>query len=159
MVNLLLCGNKKVFDVCITDEQVEFLNEVVKSKNPNNQVIKIDVTSLYEEEFMNSANENAYCTPYTLLRLLADRLPEIPDKLLYLDIDMMVGDDITKLYNINIDNYEYAAVKEKYGCWLVRPDYINAGMLLLNMKKIKETKLLEKARDLLRRRYSNMPFL
>ena len=73
MINLLLCGNKKVFDgaltqlismtkrtqetincyiltmdlsrlkpeyVCITDEQVEFLNEVIKSKNPQNKVTK-----------------------------------------------------------------------------------------------------------------------
>ena len=38
--------------VCITDEQVEFLNEVIKSKNPQNKVTKIDVTNLYEEEFM-----------------------------------------------------------------------------------------------------------
>lgn len=64
----------------------------------------------------------------------------------------MVGNDLTKLYNIDITNYEYAAVKEKYGCWIIRPDYINAGMLLLNMKKIKETGLLEKARNLLKRR-------
>ena len=95
---------------------------------------------------------NAYCTPYTLLRLLADKIEEIPDKILYLDIDIMVGNDLTKLYNIDITNYEYAAVKEKYGCWIIRPDYINAGMLLLNMKKIKETGLLEKARNLLKRR-------
>ena len=33
---------------------------------------------------------------------------------------------------------------------ILYPDYINAGMLLLNMKKIKETKLLEKARNLIR---------
>ena len=59
----------------------------------------------------------------------------------------MVGRDIAQLYNINIEEYEYAAVKEKYGCWLIRPDYINAGMLLLNMKKIKETGLLKKARE------------
>ena len=59
----------------------------------------------------------------------------------------MVGRDITQLFNINIEEYEYAAVKEKYGCWLIRPDYINAGMLLLNMKKIKETGLLKKARE------------
>ena len=71
MINLLLCGNKKVFDgaltellsitnktketincyiftmdvsrikkdyTCITDEQVDFLNEVVKSKNKENIV-------------------------------------------------------------------------------------------------------------------------
>lgn len=183
MINLLLCGNKKVFDgaltqlisitnrtketincyiftmdvsrlnsefVCIEDEQIEFLNKVVKSKNEKNKVTKVDVTKIYEEEFRNCANENAYCTPYTLLRLLADKIDNIPDKLLYLDIDIMVGDDISKLFNIDIEGYEYAAVKEKYGCWLIRHDYINAGMLLLNMKKIKETKLLEKARELIK---------
>lgn len=180
MINLLLCGNEKVFDgaltelisitnrtkedincyiftmdatrlkpeyIAIKDEQVEFLDKVVKSKNKNNKVTKIDVTKLYEQEFLNSKNENAYCTPYTLLRLLADLVPEIPDKLLYLDIDMMAGDDISKLYNIDVTDYEYAAVKEKYGCWLIRPDYINAGMLLFNMKKVRETGLLKKARE------------
>lgn len=180
MINLLLCGNEKVFDgaltelisitnrtkedincyiftmdatrlkpeyIAIKDEQVKFLDKVVKSKNKNNKVTKIDVTKLYEQEFLNSKNENAYCTPYTLLRLLADLVPEIPDKLLYLDIDMMAGDDISKLYNIDVTDYEYAAVKEKYGCWLIRPDYINAGMLLFNMKKVRETGLLKKARE------------
>lgn len=183
MINILLCGNEKVFDgaltqlisitnrtkepincyiftmdltrlkpeyTAISDKQVDFLNKVVKSKNVENNVTKIDVTNLYEQEFMKCANESAYCTPYTLLRLLADLLPEMPDKLLYLDIDMMIGGDLSKLYNIDITDYEYAAVKEKYGCWIIRPDYINAGMLLLNMKKIKETKLLEKARTLIK---------
>ncbi len=136
--------------VCITDEQIEFLNDVVKSKNSESQVTKIDVTEMYEKEFLNCANEKAYCTPYTLLRLLADLIPNMPDKLLYLDIDIMVGKDISMLYNTDIENYEYAAVREKYGSKLIRPDYINAGMLLLNMKKIKETKLLEKARKLIK---------
>ena len=134
----------------IKDEQIEFLNEVIKRKNPNNKVIKVDVTDLYEKEFGNCKNENAYCTPYTLLRLLADLLPEVPDKLLYLDIDMMAGGDISELYNIDISDYEYAAVKEKYGSVLLYPDYINAGMLLLKKKKIKETGLLKKARELIK---------
>lgn len=185
MINILLSGNKKVFDGAltelisitnrtkepihcyiltmdltslkpeyksITDKQIEFLEEVIKSKNQENKVTKIDVTDLYNREFSGSKNETAYCTPYTLLRLLADLIPNIPDKLLYLDIDMMAGGDISKLYNIDISEYEYAAVKEKYGCWVIRPDYINAGMLLLNMKKIKETKLLEKAREKIRKK-------
>ena len=136
--------------ICMTDDQIDFLNDVVKSKNHESEVTKIDVTEIYEREFLNCANEKAYCTPYTLLRLLADLIPEIPDKLLYLDIDIMVGKDISILYNINIEDYEYAAVREKYGSKLIRPDYINAGMLLLNIKKIKETKLLEKARKLIK---------
>lgn len=140
--------NKKY--TCIKDEQVNFLNEVVKSKNIANNVTKVDVTELYEQEFLNCKNQNAYCTPYTLLRLLADLIPGMPDKLLYLDIDMMVAKDIAELYNIDITDYEYAAVREKYGSKLIRPDYINAGMLLFNMKKISETKLLEKARERIR---------
>ncbi len=179
MINILLCGNNKVFDGMLTElisitnrtneaircyiftaeltrikkeyialgeEETEFLDNLVKSKNPNSEVKSIDVTSIYEQEFMKSPNESAYCTPYTLLRLLADKVEEIPDKLLYLDVDMMIDGDISELFNIDVEDYEYAAVKEKYGCVFIRPDYINAGMLLLNMKKIKETGLLEKAR-------------
>ena len=132
---------------CISEQDCVFLEEVVKSKNEKNRVIRVDVTDLYKQEFSGSKNENAYCTPYTLLRLLADLVPDMPDKLLYLDLDMMAGGDLSKLYNTDIEDYEYAAVKEKYGCWIIRPDYINAGMLLLNMKKIRETHLLEKARE------------
>ena len=189
MINILLCGNRKVFDgalselisitnrtaesincyiftmnisymnpeyIDITDSQIEFLNKVVKEKNIENNVIKKDVTNLYKQEFEGSANETAYCTPYTLLRLLADLDPTMPDKILYLDIDMMAGGDISKLYNIDIENYEYAAVREKYGSKIIRPDYINAGMLLMNLKKIKETGLLKKARELIKKR--KLPF-
>ncbi len=136
--------------IAMTDKQIDFLNDVVKSKNLESQVTKIDVTETYEKEFLNCANEKAYCTPYTLLRLLADLIEDMPDKLLYLDIDIMVGKDIKTLYDIDVENYEYAAVREKYGSKLIRHDYINAGMLLLNMKKIRETKLLEKARYLIK---------
>lgn len=185
MINLLLCGNRKVFDgaLCelisitkrtkepitcfiftadvsrikqdylpISDEQVAFLDTFVKEKNKENQVIKKDVSKLYEVEFMNSPNESAYCTPYTLLRLLADKVEGMPEKLLYLDIDMMIANDLSSLYQIDIEEYEYAAVKEKYGCWFIRPDYINAGMLLFNMKKIKQTGLLEKAREKIKKK-------
>ena len=134
----------------ITEEQIEFLRDVVTSKNPKNEVTRIDITNLYEMEFGKCKNEGAYCTPYTLLRLFADVIPQIPDKILYLDIDMMAKGDIANLYHTDISEYEYAAVREKYGCIFIWPDYINAGMLLLNIKKIKETKLLEKARHLIK---------
>lgn len=136
----------------ITEAQVAFLNRVVRQKNPESVVIRLDVTGLYEREFYQCVNETAYCTPYTLLRLLADLIPGIPDRLLYLDVDIMIAKDIRQLWDVDIAGYEYAAVKEKYGCWLIRPDYFNAGMLLLNMDMIKETGLLKKARELIRKK-------
>ena len=155
MINILFCGNYKVFDgaltelisitnktseavncyiytmnvsrinpdfVSMSDEQIDFLNKVIKSKNSENKVTKIDVTEIYEKEFGHGKNENAYCTPYTLLRLFADIVPNMPEKLLYLDIDMMAAKDIAELYNTNIEEYVYAAVKEKYVSKIIRRD-------------------------------------
>ena len=72
--------------VAIEDKQIKFLDDVVKTKNPENKVQKVDVTELYEKEFGNCKNETAYCTPYTLLRLLADLVPDMPEKILYLTL-------------------------------------------------------------------------
>lgn len=132
--------------------QIAFLEGVVKKYNTENEVKGIDVTDLYRQEFANCPNELAYCSPYTLLRLLADLIPKIPDKILYLDVDILFQHDIMFLYNYDISEYEYAAARDHYGKYLIHPNYINAGVLLLNMVKIKETGLFTKARDLLRKK-------
>lgn len=134
----------------ITVQQTDFLNAVAKKYNPENQVVRVDVGPIYEKEFAHCPNENAYCSPYTLLRLFADLIPNMPDKLLYLDIDLLFNRDITLLYNIDVTDYEYACARDHYGKFLKNRNYINAGVLLFNMKKCKETKLFEKARHLIK---------
>lgn len=183
-MNLLFCGNTKVFDgvltcllsivkrtsenvrlnvflftmdvsrikadyVPITDTEVDFLQNILRKYNPKSTVKKVDVTQLYEENFAGSPNEAAYCSPYTLIRLFADLVPKMPDKILYLDADVMFNRDARLLYDIDVTDYEYAAANDHYGKYLIRHDYINAGVLLLNMKKIRQTGLFEKARKLI----------
>lgn len=185
MVNILFCGNDRVFDgmltcslsilkrtessepitvyiytmnvshirsdyVPISDAQVEFFDGVLKKYNPENKAIKIDVTDIYMNEFDKCPNESAYCSPYTLIRLFADLVKGMPDKLLYLDADIMFNRDIHLLYDIDVEGYEYAAARDHYGKYLINPNYINAGVLLFNLKKMKETGLLAKARELIR---------
>lgn len=186
MINILFCGNDKVFDGILTcalsilkrskanegfsffiltmdvshikntykpinDEQVSFFESVIKQYNTQNIVTKIDVSDIYKAEFSGCPNENAYCSPYTLIRLFADTIKEIPDKILYLDVDIMFNRDICNLYNTDISEYEYAAARDHYGKYLVNPNYINAGVLLLNMNKIRHTGLLKKARELIKK--------
>ncbi|MBR4950514.1 MAG: lipopolysaccharide biosynthesis protein [Clostridia bacterium] len=181
MVNILFCGNHKVFDgmlTCtlsilkrteskepfkfyifsmdvshirqdytpITKGQMDFFNGVIKEYNPENEAVTVDVTDLYMANFSKCPNENAYCSPYTLIRLFADMIDGVPDKLLYLDADIMFNRDIHLLYDTDITDYEYAAARDHYGKYLVSPNYVNAGVLLFNMKKAKESKLFEKAR-------------
>lgn len=134
----------------ITDKQVAFFSDLIRSYNPDNSVIKIDVTELYNKEFAGCPNETAYCSPYTLIRLFADEVAEIPDKLLYLDIDILFNRDVCLLYDTDIQGYEYAAARDHYGKYLINPHYINAGVLLFHMREMRKTGLLEKARELIR---------
>ena len=134
----------------ISEKMITFLDKVAKQYNSNNSVIRVDVTALYEKEFAHCPNEDAYCSPYTLLRLFADEVPDMPDKILYLDVDILFNRDICLLYDTDVSDVEYAAARDNYGKYLIRPDYVNAGVLLLNLKKIKETGLLVKSRKLIR---------
>ena len=187
MINILFCGNDKVFDGALTtalsilkrsetDEpfcfyfftmdvshlnkaylpinkkQVSFFDNVIKSYNPNNCVNLIDVTNYYMEDFSACPNEGAYCSPYTLIRLFADKIPNIPDKILYLDCDIMFNKDICLLYNQDISAYEFAAARDHYGKYLIRPDYINAGVLLFNIAECKKTGLFQTARNLIKKK-------
>ncbi len=187
MINLLYCGNDKVFDGILTsslsilkrsrsdepfrfyvftmdvsnikadylpvsDKQIDFLDRTVKEYNTENSVVKIDVTQLYMREFSGCPNEDAYCSPYTLIRLLADLVPQMPDKLLYLDADVMFNRDVHLLYDIDVLGVEYAAARDHYGKYLVKPNYINAGVLLFNMEEARKNHLFEKARAELRKK-------
>lgn len=138
--------------VPVTDAQIDFLQSVLRQYNEKNQVQKIDVSELYATEFWRCPNEGAYCSPYTLLRLFADMIPDIPDKILYLDADIMFNRDFTLLYDIDVESVEYAAARDHYGKFILNYNYINAGVLLMNMRAIRASGALKKARELIKSR-------
>lgn len=136
----------------LTEYQAQLLDAAVKGYNPESFVKRLDVRKQYDEAFADCPNETAYCSPYTLLRLLADEMDVIPDKILYLDADIMFNRDITLLYNHDVTGYEYAAARDHYGKYIINHNYINAGVLLLNMEMIRKTGLFSKARKMLKER-------
>ena len=136
----------------ITREQAAFLEKTVKSYNPENSVRLVDVTDLYMKYFSGCPNEGAYCSPYTLIRLFADLVAGMPDKLLYLDIDLLFQHDVHLLYDIDIEGYEYAASRDHYGKYILGPNYVNAGVILFNMKECRRTGLFDKARAWIQRK-------
>ena len=133
----------------MTEKHRSFIEESVRKYNPETNVILYDVTDIYERELKQNANEGCYCSPYTLLRLLAD-LVELPEKILYLDCDVMVCKDLGLLYDIDIEGYEYAATTDHYGKFFINPRYMNAGVILFNMTECKKNGLFRKTRELIR---------
>ncbi len=142
--------------VPVTQKQVDFLNEIVRGYHEDNRVMLYDVTEQYMNSFSGCPNEGAYCSPYTLIRLFADLYESIPDKLLYLDTDIMFNRDVRLLWNEDLSGFEYAAAPDHYGKYLIHPHYINAGVLLFNMKLCRETGLFRKAREWIQKK--KLPF-
>ena len=62
----------------------------------------------------------------------------------------MFNRDIHLLYGRDVSGVEYAAARDHYGKYLIHPNYINAGVLLLNLKEMRRTGLLKKARKLIK---------
>jgi lipopolysaccharide biosynthesis glycosyltransferase len=84
----------------------------------------------------------------TYLRFL---VPEIiaADKVLYLDCDMIVLDDLNELFQTNLDNRILAAVSDLFvGPSSIKHSfslrYFNSGVLLINAQKWREEKWLDR---------------
>ena len=129
----------------LSESNIACLQRVYEEGNSNSRVIPVDVKDVYLKELGMSPNKESLYTPYALLRLLADKVDIIPDKVLYLDADIVANGDISELYNHDISKYEIAGVRDYYGKIFFYPRYLNSGVLLMNMKKIRETKMLSKA--------------
>ena len=136
----------------MSDEHAELFRRAIRKYNEQNTLTVVDVTELYERELGGCPNEGAYCSPYTLIRLLADLVDGMPDKLLYLDADIMFNRDVHLLYDQDISDVQYAAARDHYGKYLLYPNYVNAGVLLFNMVQMRITGAFEHARSELRRK-------
>ena len=136
----------------ITEKDGEYIQTVIREKNPDSRVFVIDMGALYREHLDGSPNAECSYTPYAMLRLLSDRVDIIPDKILYLDTDTVVLSDISELYETDITDYEYAATRDYFGRFFFGKNYINSGVLLLNMQKIRKTGMLFRAAELCRAR-------
>ena len=91
----------------VTDECIEVINSKMKKINKENWIKKIDITEIFEKE-VPAKNMKTRFTPCGMLRLFADEVEELPDRILYLDNDVICRKDCKDFYNQNMDNYELA---------------------------------------------------
>lgn len=138
-----------------------YLTEELRAVNPRSSVEIIDVSELFRRE-LPERNMDTRFTPGCMVRLFADEVPVLPDKLLYLDYDVVARKDIGELYHTDISDYEMAGVLDYYGSWFFyrswpRRDYVNSGVLLLNMDMIRRTALFARCRELMKTKWMFMP--
>ncbi len=152
--------NSKRF-IALDSSFTSFLQKKLAAVNKNVKVILIDVTDIFHNDAPHS-NLNTRFTPCCMLRLYADLVEGLPSRLLYLDNDVIARGDICELYHKDISGYELAGVPDYYGSHFFRKnpfkrDYINSGVLLLDMQKLKVCGTLKKCRRLCREKKMFMP--
>lgn len=156
----------------IQDKDVNLIREILRGL-PNKHSLSV---IKYREElgcccnsFLNKSQSYNYISNVTFFRLCISDILERYNKVIYLDCDVLVLDELEKLYNINIENFYAAVVKDpfitskkvldkkvtgKFNCicreylrnvlHVDENNYFNAGVLLLNLEKMRSDNITKK---------------
>ena len=142
-------------------EDIDGVLDDLKQKNPNNFIKIFDITQEFNKEIPFENMETRF-TPCCMLRLYADTINELPNKILYLDNDVICRKNPFEFYNQNLDDTELVGVLDYYGKWffknnLFKFDYLNSGVLLMNLDKIRKEQSFYKCRKLCQNTKMFMP--
>ena len=141
----------------IEEHKAQFLDEYVKKVNCDSRVHLLHLGGEFSDWVHQSVNKKNKYTPFMFLRLFADRIDDIPDKIIYLDSDIMFNGDISELYGYDVSEFELGVVLDRYGKMWINNRYFNSGVLLMNLAKIRETRLFDKVKGICARRRMAFP--
>ena len=120
--------------------------KLVKIKKLRDFEIKFyDMTKYDWSVFPDNRKHTALATYYRLR--IPEILPENIQKALYLDGDMIIEQDLKELWDVDMSDYMLGAVEDEEGIESgmrlgLTKKYFNAGLLLLNLNKLRKINLI-----------------
>lgn len=150
-----LLENNKHFDeinIYIVDNDIKNENKIKLNDIANRYKRKISYIDFkkYKEKLKLNMEWDISISSYARL-FLTSMLPKSIERVLYFDCDSVIIKSLDELWNENIDNYYIAAVEDtvsnsiKKSVGIDKTErYINAGMLLMNLKKMRENNIEKK---------------
>lgn len=153
----LICNIKREMKAGITilcDKVTEDSKKKLRSiATENAHITLLDVDSTPYRMFA----ENVMILKSAVLKFFLPEILKDKDKVLYLDSDILVNGDISLLFDVSVEKYYVAAAEDLgdrhmedgqsfYGkcVGLVGPLYFNSGVLLMNLKKMREDHIIQK---------------
>ena len=143
---------KKIYLLTSTNNisDIPHLKDIIETNNNEVEIINI-IPLLNKKLKKNCPNSNTIFSDFCFGRLL---IPDIikEEKALYIDTDIIVKKDISNIWKYDISKYYIAGIKD-YGILnddtldrlqMNNKKYINSGFLLMNLKKIRKDKIVDK---------------
>lgn len=159
ITSLRLNSNKnKNYNIYVLCNNVapEKQNLIKDYSNDNIKISTIDAQD-YIKQLPKFKNDNWHVTKSALIKFYLPEIFKDLDKILYLDSDILILKDLYELTNTDIDNYYLGAVKDGFTKlinkeYLLRhkietDEYFNSGVMVLNLKKMREDNVSEKLID------------
>lgn len=130
-----------------------------KIKQLENENVSIDFPNISNavEELLHKLPNLYHFGLAAYYRLFIQSLYPEFDKILYLDCDIVVEGDISKLYETNVDGYLAAGVVEQFilrtpefsyytknAVGVESKNYINSGIMIMNLKEFRNNRIEEK---------------
>lgn len=131
-----------------SDDSKEKLNFLgAKYKNCNIKLINM------KKEYADATESGHITTPAYYRLSLSELLPGL-DKILWIDGDTIIFDDLHEMYNLDMgDNYYLAYLDDKQGRALLQPfglsddEYVCDGVMVVNLKKLREDDMTSKFKN------------
>ena len=118
--------------------------------------------------FKDAPRSSGSWTEIVYYRLIIPEVMKEYDKVIYSDVDVLFKGDLAELYDTDISEYEFGAVRaEKNGKGMLCHKYFEenknefifwSGFMLLNCKKFREENIFGKLLDNAKRLYSELKF-
>ena len=102
----------------------------------------VETINVSNQKYFRDGGPNIYkrWTYMTLMRCtLTKYFPEL-ERILWLDVDTVVQNNIDELWDLNMDDYYFAGALEPKKSSDTKP-YINAGVMMINLKKLREGRM------------------
>lgn len=128
----------------------ENINYIKSFENKNFFIEFVDISSCIDD-FKDNLHTRDYYSKTTYYRLFIPRLYPNLDKCLYLDCDIIINTDISNLFLFDIEDYLIGGVPDEivyktpefrkytqYRLGILPEKYINAGIIIMNLKKLRE---------------------
>ena len=162
-----ICDEKYVMPTCVSIQSIYenrkgsvydiYIIGVDLSQKSKDKIKDINLPNInihllnFENKYKDLNTNHVYVSKAALFKFdIPNILPDL-DKVLYLDGDTIVLDDLAELFNTDIKDY-YAGVVRDFPAYYVRKDYeevglydyFNSGVMLLNLNNLRNNKIPEK---------------
>lgn len=127
----------------IRSEQISFVEQIAKSFNQENNVIFVDLSETFHKKLINNTRKDYPYSPYVLGRLIYDILPGCPERILYLDVDIVFFGDVAPLYHFDLKGNPIGMAQDQ----MRAKGYCNAGVMLCDIKAASGPDGLSKTRE------------